>query len=194
MAKGDIVRSSARCRCRCRCRSADLAERDVAATGLNQLWVVDLTYVRTAAGWIYPCSCSMSSLAWSLAIGGGTPGKAPPATSSTPSSVGLVARRFGFHTAQGHDFVRIVAGAHCLLSMRGTSGRTVASRAGQIDVYLACRVRAKGDNFGPSRCASKLSCSPGATFASMPSRNGAPDAFDPALDEDEFEAAEPAAA
>lgn len=34
-------------------RPADLVDRDFTATGPNQLWVADLTYVRTAAGWVY---------------------------------------------------------------------------------------------------------------------------------------------
>jgi putative transposase len=34
-------------------RPGDLVERDFTATGPNQLWVADLTYVRTAAGWVY---------------------------------------------------------------------------------------------------------------------------------------------
>jgi putative transposase len=34
-------------------RPADLVDRDFTATGPNELWVADLTYVRTAAGWVY---------------------------------------------------------------------------------------------------------------------------------------------
>jgi putative transposase len=34
-------------------RPADLVERDFTATGPNELWIADLTYVRTAAGWVY---------------------------------------------------------------------------------------------------------------------------------------------
>jgi putative transposase len=34
-------------------RPADLVERQFLATGPNQLWVADLTYVRTHAGWTY---------------------------------------------------------------------------------------------------------------------------------------------
>jgi putative transposase len=34
-------------------RPADLVERDFTATGPNVLWVADLTYVRTTAGWVY---------------------------------------------------------------------------------------------------------------------------------------------
>jgi putative transposase len=34
-------------------RPGDLVERDFTATGPNQLWVADLTYVRTSAGWVY---------------------------------------------------------------------------------------------------------------------------------------------
>jgi putative transposase len=34
-------------------RPADLVERDFTATGPNELWVADLTYVRTSAGWVY---------------------------------------------------------------------------------------------------------------------------------------------
>jgi putative transposase len=34
-------------------RPGDLVERDFTATGPNQLWVADLTYVRTADGWVY---------------------------------------------------------------------------------------------------------------------------------------------
>lgn len=34
-------------------RPADLVERDFTATGPNELWVADITYVRTAAGWVY---------------------------------------------------------------------------------------------------------------------------------------------
>ena len=34
-------------------RPSDLVERDFTATGPNQLWVADLTYVRTTAGWVY---------------------------------------------------------------------------------------------------------------------------------------------
>ena len=34
-------------------RPADLVDRQFAATGPNQLWVADLTYVRTHAGWTY---------------------------------------------------------------------------------------------------------------------------------------------
>jgi putative transposase len=32
---------------------ADLVKRDFTAAGPNQLWVADLTYVRTAVGWVY---------------------------------------------------------------------------------------------------------------------------------------------
>ncbi|MEF9412469.1 IS3 family transposase, partial [Rhodococcus sp. IITD102] len=31
----------------------DLVERDFTATAPNQLWVADLTYVRTQSGWVY---------------------------------------------------------------------------------------------------------------------------------------------
>lgn len=34
-------------------RPADLVERDFTASRPNQLWVADLTYVRTSAGWVY---------------------------------------------------------------------------------------------------------------------------------------------
>ena len=34
-------------------RPADLVRRDFTAAGPNQLWVADLTYVRTAGGWVY---------------------------------------------------------------------------------------------------------------------------------------------
>jgi putative transposase len=34
-------------------RPGDLVERDFTATGPNQLWVADLTYVRTTTGWVY---------------------------------------------------------------------------------------------------------------------------------------------
>ena len=34
-------------------RPGDLVERDFTATGTDELWVADLTYVRTAAGWVY---------------------------------------------------------------------------------------------------------------------------------------------
>ena len=34
-------------------RPADLVERDFTATHPNELWVADITYVRTAAGWVY---------------------------------------------------------------------------------------------------------------------------------------------
>lgn len=34
-------------------RPGDLVERDFTATGPNELWVADLTYVRTSAGWVY---------------------------------------------------------------------------------------------------------------------------------------------
>jgi transposase InsO family protein len=34
-------------------RPADLVERKFVATAPNQLWVADLTYVRTHAGWVY---------------------------------------------------------------------------------------------------------------------------------------------
>lgn len=34
-------------------RPADLVDRDFTATAPNELWVADLTYVRTAAGWVY---------------------------------------------------------------------------------------------------------------------------------------------
>jgi putative transposase len=34
-------------------RPGDLVERDFTAIGPNRLWVADLTYVRTAAGWVY---------------------------------------------------------------------------------------------------------------------------------------------
>ena len=34
-------------------RPADLVERDFSAARPNQLWVADLTYVRTAVGWVY---------------------------------------------------------------------------------------------------------------------------------------------
>lgn len=34
-------------------RPADLVDRDFTAARPNQLWVADLTYVKTAAGWVY---------------------------------------------------------------------------------------------------------------------------------------------
>jgi putative transposase len=34
-------------------RPADLVRRDFTATCANELWVADITYVRTAAGWVY---------------------------------------------------------------------------------------------------------------------------------------------
>jgi putative transposase len=34
-------------------RPTDLVERDFTATRVNELWVADITYVRTTAGWVY---------------------------------------------------------------------------------------------------------------------------------------------
>jgi putative transposase len=34
-------------------RPSDLVKRDFTATRVNELWVADITYVRTAAGWVY---------------------------------------------------------------------------------------------------------------------------------------------
>jgi putative transposase len=34
-------------------RPGDLVKRDFTATRVNELWVADITYVRTAAGWVY---------------------------------------------------------------------------------------------------------------------------------------------
>ena len=34
-------------------RPRDLVKRDFTATRVNELWVADITYVRTAAGWVY---------------------------------------------------------------------------------------------------------------------------------------------
>ena len=34
-------------------RPGDLVKRDFTATQVNELWVADITYVRTAAGWVY---------------------------------------------------------------------------------------------------------------------------------------------
>lgn len=34
-------------------RPADLVKRDFTATGPNELWVADITYIRTFAGWVY---------------------------------------------------------------------------------------------------------------------------------------------
>jgi putative transposase len=34
-------------------RPRDLVKRDFTATAANQLWVADLTYVRTSVGWVY---------------------------------------------------------------------------------------------------------------------------------------------
>jgi putative transposase len=34
-------------------RPADLVERDFTASRPNELWVADLTYVRTMSGWVY---------------------------------------------------------------------------------------------------------------------------------------------
>ena len=34
-------------------RPADLVDRDFTASRPNELWVADLTYVRTASGWVY---------------------------------------------------------------------------------------------------------------------------------------------
>jgi putative transposase len=34
-------------------RPTDLVKRDFTATRVNELWVADITYVRTAAGWVY---------------------------------------------------------------------------------------------------------------------------------------------
>jgi putative transposase len=34
-------------------RPRDLVKRDFTAVGVNQLWVADLTYVRTSVGWVY---------------------------------------------------------------------------------------------------------------------------------------------
>jgi putative transposase len=34
-------------------RPTDLVDRDFTATRVNELWVADITYVRTAAGWVY---------------------------------------------------------------------------------------------------------------------------------------------
>ena len=35
------------------CRPGDLVKRDFTATRVNELWVADITYVRTATGWVY---------------------------------------------------------------------------------------------------------------------------------------------
>ncbi|NLZ98292.1 MAG: DDE-type integrase/transposase/recombinase, partial [Micrococcus sp.] len=49
-------------------RPADLVKRDFSADALNELWVADWTYVRTAAGWVYVAFvldvCSRMIIGW----------------------------------------------------------------------------------------------------------------------------------
>ncbi len=45
-------------------RAPDLVNRDFAATGLNELWVTDLTYVPTRAGMAYGCFIIDASSRW----------------------------------------------------------------------------------------------------------------------------------
>jgi len=59
-------------------RPRDLVERQFTATAPNQLWVADITYIRTFSGWVYAAFVMTSSPAWSSA------GRSPPA--STPTS------------------------------------------------------------------------------------------------------------
>lgn len=52
-------------------RPGDLVKRDFTAAGPNQLWVADLTYVRTSVGWVYAAFvldvCSRLIAGWQVA-------------------------------------------------------------------------------------------------------------------------------
>jgi transposase InsO family protein len=50
-------------------RPEDLVKRKFIATAPNQLWVADLTYVRTHAGWTYVAFVLTCSPGWSWAGG-----------------------------------------------------------------------------------------------------------------------------
>jgi putative transposase len=79
----------------------DLVERDFTASAVNQLWVADLTYVRTFAGWVYAAFVldvfSRRIVGWQVSL-------------SLHTDLALDALQMGIWTRQraGHDLAGLV--------------------------------------------------------------------------------------
>ncbi|ARF61554.1 hypothetical protein B1H20_09135 [Streptomyces violaceoruber] len=63
-------------------RPADLVERQFHATAPDQLWVADITYIRTFSGWVYAAFVINAFSRWSSA--GSSPPASTPTSPSTP--------------------------------------------------------------------------------------------------------------
>lgn len=116
-------------------RPADLVDRDFTATRPNQLWVADLTYVRTAAGWVYAAFVldvySRMITGWQVAT-------------SLYTDLALDALQMGIWRRQhaGHDLTGLVH--H---SDRGVQYRAIRYTQRLAEAEAVASVGSKGDSY-----------------------------------------------
>jgi putative transposase len=116
-------------------RPRDLVERDFTATGPNRLWVADITYVRTASGWVYTAFVldvfSRMIVGWQVAT-------------SLYTDLALDALQMAIwrRQATGHDLSGLVH--H---SDRGVQYRAIRYAQRLADAEAVASVGSKGDSF-----------------------------------------------
>ena len=116
-------------------RPADLVKRDFTAVRANQLWVADLTYVRTSAGWVYAAFVldvhSRMIVGWQVAT-------------SLYTDLALDALKMAVwrRTAQGADLGGLVH--H---SDRGVQYRAIRYTQRLAEAGAVASVGSKGDSF-----------------------------------------------
>jgi putative transposase len=116
-------------------RPADLVDRDFNATRPNELWVADLTYVRTASGWVYAAFVldvySRMIVGWQVAT-------------SLYTDLALDALQMGIWRRQhdGHDLTGLVH--H---SDRGVQYRAIRYTQRLAEADAVASVGSKGDSY-----------------------------------------------
>lgn len=116
-------------------RPRDLVERDFTATGPNRLWVADITYVRTASGWVYTAFVldvfSRMIVGWQVAT-------------SLYTDLALDALQMAIWRRQagGHDLSGLVH--H---SDRGVQYRAIRYAQRLADAEAVASVGSKGDSY-----------------------------------------------
>lgn len=116
-------------------RPADLVDRDFTAPWPNQLWVADLTYVRTASGWVYAAFVldvySRMIVGWQVAT-------------SLYTDLALDALAMGIWRREdaGHDVTGLVH--H---SDRGVQYRAIRYTQRLAEADAVASVGSKGDSF-----------------------------------------------
>lgn len=116
-------------------RPADLVDRDFTATRPDQLWVADLTYVRTASGWVYAAFVldvySRVIVGWQVAT-------------SLYTDLALDALQMGIWRRQrdGHDLTGLIH--H---SDRGVQYRAIRYTQRLAEADAVASVGSKGDSY-----------------------------------------------